>query len=245
MAPSASGRMALRARGPKALTWWGAAGLRARALDLPAALVHAPAVPAVPVALQWGEVALCITLWHILVAAGAAAVVLQQALPPALTHGWGTLRGLWHGNGDRHPPAHVQGLHWSLAGRSGDEAGMLWGGQLYSTHLGSRSAAVCCPVLSWCQRSPAPRCPRTSSARCCRGTARAGSCPAHHTVARAHCPRVRGPVALPVGTAARAHMVSAAGRNLWAEKHLRHTGGQGAAWSWAPGAALTLWARGP
>lgn len=121
----------------------------------------------------------------------------------------------------------------------------LWGGQLYSTHLGSRSAAACCPVLSWCRRSPAPRCPRTSSARCCRGTARAGSCPARHTVARAHCPRVRGPVALPVGTAARAHMVSAAGRNLWAEKHLRHTGGQGTAWSWAPGAALTLWARGP
>lgn len=113
MAPSTSGQMALGVWGPRALTWRGAAGLRARALDLPAALVHAPAVPAVPVALQRGEVAVCITLRHVLVAAGAASVVLQQALPPALTHGRGTLRGLCHRNGDCHPPAHVQGLRWS------------------------------------------------------------------------------------------------------------------------------------
>lgn len=86
-----------------ALTGRGGAGLGARPRDLAAALLHAPAVAAVPVALQRGEVPAGIALWHVLVPAGAAPVVLQQTLPPALAHAGGPLRGLWHGEGDSHP----------------------------------------------------------------------------------------------------------------------------------------------
>lgn len=80
-----------------ALTGRRGARLGARPWDLPATLLHAPAVAAVAVALQRGEVPAGVTLWHVLIPAGAAPVVLQQTLPPALAHAGGPLRGLWHG----------------------------------------------------------------------------------------------------------------------------------------------------
>lgn len=55
-------------------------------MKLPAVFVHAPAVAAVPVALQREKVAQGVTLGHILVMPWAAPIVLQKALSPALTH---------------------------------------------------------------------------------------------------------------------------------------------------------------
>ena len=82
------------------------------------------------------------------------------------------------------------------------------------TDLGSRSEAACCPVPSACRRSPAPRHPRTSSTRCCRGTAGAGTGPPRRTGARARRPRARVLAAPPAGTAARAGRGSAAACSL-------------------------------
>lgn len=193
-------------------------------------------------ALQRGEVSPRVALRHVLVAAGAAPVVLQQALPPALAHGAGPLCGLWHGEGDSHPPRDgPHGQAWGTRGFAGAPGppllggcpsmlsmpeghhgtGVLWGGDGTppatappGTNLGSRSEAACCPEPSECRRSPALRHPRTSSTRCCRGIAGAGTDPLRRTGARARHPRARVPAAMPVGTAARAGRASAAACSL-------------------------------
>lgn len=76
------------------LTCGGDAWLGAGALHFSAISVHAPAEVTLPVALQGGEVAQVIALGHILIVPGRAAVVLQQAFPPALTDSPGPPGGL-------------------------------------------------------------------------------------------------------------------------------------------------------
>jgi len=116
------------------------------------------------------------------------------------------------------------------------------------TDLGSRSEAACCPVPSASPRSPAPRRPRTSSARCCRGTAGAGTPPPRRTGARARRPRARVPAARPAGTAARVGRGSAAACSLppWESQSDRTVsrgeatrGRAGAGASWQPYRAST------
>lgn len=75
------------------LTCRGGAWPGAGALHLSAILVHTPAEVTLAVALHRDEVAQVITLGHVLVVSGCATVVLQQALPPALTDGLGPLGG--------------------------------------------------------------------------------------------------------------------------------------------------------